>query len=290
MNKKPYSPRRSSPFRPKKSLGQHFLRDPLVVERILAGAKFDKTSTVLEIGSGMGALTFPLASCVRHVIAVEKDGALAEKLRAGLSRQGVGNVTLIHEDILKLDLATLSEEKIEVIGNIPYNISSPLIEKLIRNRVLISRAILTLQHELAARLTASPGNKQYGALTVLIQYHAHLSPLLEIPRQAFFPKPKVSSTVVQFEFSRPFPRRVDPEDFFRKVVRAAFAHRRKTLLNSLRGTFASWDVQSLLNALEHCAIDPRRRAETLGMDDFINLTEALVSTLVSILDKPPAVE
>ncbi len=275
MNKKRYSPRRSSPFRPKKSLGQHFLRDPLLIERILAGAKFDKSSKVLEIGSGMGALTFPLASCVRHVIAVEKDGTLAEKLRADLRREGIGNVTLIHEDILKLDMAPLSEEKIEVIGNIPYNISSPLIEMLIRNRELIPRAILTLQHELAARLTASPGNKQYGALTVLIQYHARLSTLLEVPRQAFFPTPTVSSTVVQFEFSRPFPRRVDSEDSFRKVVRAAFAHRRKTLLNSLRGTFPSWEVQSLLNAMEHCAIDPQRRAETLSMDDFINLTEAV---------------
>jgi 16S rRNA (adenine1518-N6/adenine1519-N6)-dimethyltransferase len=275
MNKKRYSPRRSSPFRPKKSLGQHFLRDPLLIERILASAKFDKSSTVLEIGPGTGALTFPLASCVRHLIAVEKDGTLAEKLRADLRREGIGNVTLIHEDILKLDMAPLSEEKIEVIGNIPYNISSPLIEMLIRNRELIPRAILTLQHELAARLTASPGNKQYGALTVLIQYHARLSPLLEVPRQAFFPKPKVSSTVVQFEFSRPFPRRVDSEDSLRKVVRAAFAHRRKTLLNSLRGTFPSWEVQSLLNAMERCAIDPQRRAETLSMDDFINLTEAV---------------
>jgi len=275
MNKKRYSPRRSSPFRPKKSLGQHFLRDPLVIERIVANAKFDKSSTVLEIGPGTGALTFPLASCVRYLIAVEKDGTLADKLRADLRREGIGNVTLIHEDILKLDIAPLSEEKIEVIGNIPYNISSPLIEMLIRNRELIPRAILTLQHELAARLTASPGNKQYGALTVLIQYHARLSPLLEVPRQAFFPKPKVSSTVVQFEFSRPFPRRVDSEDSFRKVVRAAFAHRRKTLLNSLRGTFPSWEVQSLLNAMEHCAIDPQRRAETLSMDDFLNLTEAV---------------
>ena len=275
MNKKRYSPRRSSPFRPKKSLGQHFLRDPLVIERILANAKFDKSSTVLEVGPGTGALTFPLASCVQHLIAVEKDGTLAEKLRADLRREGIGNVTLIHEDILKLDMAPLSEEKIEVIGNIPYNISSPLIEMLIRNRELIPRAILTLQHELAARLTASPGNKQYGALTVLIQYHARLSTLLEVPRQAFFPKPKVSSTVVQFEFSRPFPRRVDSEDSFRKVVRAAFAHRRKTLLNSLRGTFPSWEVQSLLNAMEHCAIDPQRRAETLSMDDFINLTEGV---------------
>jgi 16S rRNA (adenine1518-N6/adenine1519-N6)-dimethyltransferase len=275
MKKRLLSSRRSGLFRPKKSLGQHFLRDPLIIERIMARAKLDKSATVLEIGSGMGALTFPLASCVRHVIAVEKDGTLAEKLRTGLSREGIGNVTLIHEDILKLDMAPLSEEKIEVIGNIPYNISSPLIEMLIRNRELISRAILTLQHELAARLTASPGNKQYGALTVLIQYHARLSPLLEVPRQAFFPKPKVSSTVVQFEFSRPFPRRVDSEDSFRKVVRAAFAHRRKTLLNSLRGTFPSWDVQSLLNAMAHTRIDPQRRAETLSMDDFINLTDAV---------------
>jgi 16S rRNA (adenine1518-N6/adenine1519-N6)-dimethyltransferase len=279
MRKTPSSPRRSGSFRPKKSLGQHFLRDPLVIERILSGARLDQSSTVLEIGPGLGALTFPLASCVRHVIAVEKDGALAEKLRAGLARERVENVTVIHEDILKLELAPLWKEKIDVIGNIPYNISSPLIDKLIRNRDRISRAILTLQHELAARLTASPGNKQYGALTVLIQYHARLSPLLEVPKQAFYPKPKVSSTVVQFDFSKPYPRRADPEDSFRKVVRAAFAHRRKTLLNSLRGTFPSWEVPSLVSAMEQGAIDPQRRAETLDMDEFLNLTQALASFL-----------
>jgi 16S rRNA (adenine1518-N6/adenine1519-N6)-dimethyltransferase len=286
MTKKPHSHRRSGAFRPKKSLGQHFLKDPLVNERILDGAKFDKSSTVLEIGPGMGALTLPLASCVRQVIAVEKDGTLAKKLTADLLREGVGNVTVVHEDVLKVDLARLSEGKIEVVGNIPYNISSPLIEKLIRNRELIPRAILTLQHELAARLTASPGNKQYGALTVLIQYHAHLSPVLEIPREAFYPKPKVSSTVVQFEFSKPHPRRVEPEPFFRKVVRAAFAHRRKTLLNSMRGTFPSWDVRTLLQATEQCRIDPRRRAETLSLDDFIILSEALAP----FLDKSPVQE
>jgi 16S rRNA (adenine1518-N6/adenine1519-N6)-dimethyltransferase len=279
MKKTPSSPRRSGSFRPKKSLGQHFLRDPFVIERILSGARLDQSSTVLEIGPGLGALTFPLASCVRHVIAVEKDGALAEKLRAGLARERVENVTVIHEDILKLELAPLWKEKIDVIGNIPYNISSPLIDKLIRNRDRISRAILTLQHELAARLTASPGNKQYGALTVLIQYHARLSPLLEVPKQAFYPKPKVSSTVVQFDFSKPYPRRADPEDSFRKVVRAAFAHRRKTLLNSLRGTFPSWEVPSLVSAMEQGAIDPQRRAETLDMDEFLNLTQALASFL-----------
>jgi 16S rRNA (adenine1518-N6/adenine1519-N6)-dimethyltransferase len=281
MNRKPHSFRRSGSFRPKKSLGQHFLRDPLVIEKILEEAGHDRGATVLEIGSGLGALTFPLASRVQHVIAVEKDGALADKLRAGLAREGIGNVTLIHEDILKVDMARLSEEKLEVIGNIPYNISSPLIEKLIRNRARISRAILTLQHELAARLTASPGNKQYGGLTVLIQYHARLSSLLQVPRQAFYPMPKVSSTVVQFEFARPYPRRVESEDFFRKVVRAAFAHRRKTLLNSLRGTFPLWDVEGMVNAMERCAINPQRRAETLGMEDFLNLGEALAS----ILDK-----
>ncbi|MGE5838850.1 MAG: 16S rRNA (adenine(1518)-N(6)/adenine(1519)-N(6))-dimethyltransferase RsmA [Deltaproteobacteria bacterium] len=279
MKKKPLSSRRSGLFRPKKSLGQHFLRDPLIIERLLAGANFDKNATVLEIGSGFGALTFPLSSLVQHVIAVEKDATLAEKLGASLSRERIGNITLIHEDILKLDLARLSGEPIEVIGNIPYNISSPLIEKLISNRHHIQRAVLTLQHELAARLTASPGNKQYGALTVLIQYHARLSPLLEIPREAFHPKPKVSSTVVQFDFSRPYPRRVDREGSFRRVVRAAFAHRRKTLLNSLRGTFPSWHLQGLIEAMEQCGIDPQRRAETLGMEDFFNLTQALVPLL-----------
>jgi len=279
MSRPSFSSRRSSSFRPKKSLGQHFLRDPGIVQRILAGAKFHSSSTVLEIGAGLGALTFPLAALVRQVLAVEKDETLVKKLRAGLSREGIGNVTIIQEDILKLDLAGISEDTIEVIGNIPYNISSPLIEKLILSRSRIPRAILTLQRELAERLTASPGNKQYGALTVLIQCHAHLSTLVEIPKEAFYPKPKVSSTVVQFDFSKPYPRRPDHEEFFKKVVRAAFAHRRKTLFNSLRGTFPSWEAQTILKALHHCAIDPQRRAETLSIDDFFNLTAGLSSFL-----------
>jgi 16S rRNA (adenine1518-N6/adenine1519-N6)-dimethyltransferase len=279
MSKKFFSSRRSGSFRPKKSLGQHFLRDPLIIERILAGARFGKSSTVLEIGAGLGALTFPLAASVRQVFAVEKDETLAEKLRASLAYKGIGNVTLIHEDILRVDLAGLSQERIEIIGNIPYNISSPLIDKLMRNREFISKAVLTLQHELAARLTASPGNKQYGALTVLIQVYARLSPILEVPRQAFYPKPKISSTVVQFEFLRPYPGRIDSEEFFRKVVRAAFAHRRKTLLNSLRGTFPTWEVQSLLKAMQRCGIDAQKRAETLSIDDFLSLSKVLASFL-----------
>lgn len=286
MRRHSFSSRRSNAFKPKKSLGQHFLRDPLIIQRILAAAKFRSSSTVLEIGAGLGALTLPLATVVRQVIAVEKDETLVRKLRADLSREGIENVNLLQEDILKVDLARISEEPIEVIGNIPYNISSPLIEKLILSRERIPRAVLTLQHELAQRLTATPGNKQYGALTVLIQSHARLSTLLEIPKEAFHPKPKVSSTVVEFDFSRPFPRRPEHEGFFKKVVRAAFAHRRKTLFNSLRGTFPSWDPQHILNALHRCAIDPRRRAETLRIDDCFNLAEALAS----FLDKSHFVE
>jgi len=273
------SSRRSGPLSPKKSLGQHFLRDPLLIRQILTVAKFQSRSTVLEIGAGLGALTYPLAALVREVIAVEKDETLAKKLRAGLSREGIDNVILLQEDILKLDLARIPGGTMEVIGNIPYNISSPLMEKLILNRERIPRATLTLQHELAERLTASPGNKQYGALTVLIQFHARLSKLLEIPREAFYPKPKVSSTVVQLDFSKPYPRRPDHEEFFKKVVRAAFAHRRKTLFNSLRGTFSSWEASTILNALHRCAIDPQRRAETLSIDDFFNLAEAFASFL-----------
>jgi len=279
MSRHSFSLRRSNSFRPRKTLGQHFLKDPRMIHRILAAADFRSSSTVLEVGAGLGALTFPLAGLVRQVIAVEKDETLAKKLRADLSREGIENVTILQEDILKLDLTRTCEETIEVIGNIPYNISSPLIERLILSRSQIPRAILTLQHELAERLTASPGNRQYGALTVLIQFHARLSTLLEIPKEAFYPKPKVSSTVVQFDFSRPYPRRPEHEKFFKRVVRAAFAHRRKTLFNSLRGTFPSWEAQTILNALAQSAIDPQRRAETLSIDDFLNLTRALASFL-----------
>jgi 16S rRNA (adenine1518-N6/adenine1519-N6)-dimethyltransferase len=270
--------RRALHFFPKKRLGQHFLKDPQIIQDIIAKARFEEDSEVMEVGPGLGALTFPLASRVKRVIGIEKDSRLIDTLQRRVSLQQASNVTLVNSDILKLDFFQVigSEGKrIHVIGNLPYNISSPFLGKLISHRAQVKRAILTFQLELARRLAATPDNKAYGALTVLVQYYARITPLLQIPREAFYPKPKVASMVLELDFTRPYPRRAEDEENFRKVVKASFAQRRKTILNSLRGTLTYLDRDHILNALEKCGIEPGKRAENLQMNDYLCLSDAL---------------
>ena len=272
--------RESSRFYPKKRLGQHFLKDPLVIREIVTRAGFESDSRVLEVGPGRGALTLPLARRVKYVVAVEKDPRLSEMLKKTLQKAAIGNVVLICGDILKLDFHEIvggQQGKIHVIGNLPYNISSPFLEKIITNKDLIERAVLTFQLELAKRLVGSPGNKDYGAMTVLVQYHARLSPLLKIPKECFYPRPKVGSMVLEMDFTRPHSTRTEDEQHFRKVVRAGFAQRRKTVVNSLSHTLTSLGADKIVEALDQCSIDPRTRAERLSIDDFLCLSAALKS-------------
>jgi 16S rRNA (adenine1518-N6/adenine1519-N6)-dimethyltransferase len=225
----------------------------------------------------------PLSKTVRHVFAVEKDRRLVELLQEKLERAGVENVTLLNGDILKVNLRKIqfdipSEGRIQVMGNLPYNISSPVLEKLIDNRDRIGRAVLMFQQEVARRLTASPGGRVYGAITLWVRYHAHPTILFNVSREAFFPKPKVDSTVLELDFCRPFPQSHVPAAHFRKVLRGAFCHRRKTLLNSFMGFSEAWGREALVEAMKHCGIDPQRRAETLGMPEFLCLSAALLLT------------
>jgi len=269
-------------FRPKKRLGQHFLVDQRIVQKIIHCAGFHASDRVLEIGPGMGSLTLPLAREVHHIVAVEKDRNLTLALEKHLRKSGVNNVTLINQDILKWDFQEMGSalsSKILIVGNLPYNISSPFLEKLIENRQRIGRAVLMFQLEVGRRITASPGGKAYGAMSLLVQYHANPTVLIEVAKEAFYPRPKVDSMVVGLDFTRPY--RGDAavsENRFRQVVKGAFAHRRKTLINSLSGAPASFSRDVLLNAMEQCGIDPKRRAETLDMDEFLCLTKVLSLT------------
>jgi 16S rRNA (adenine1518-N6/adenine1519-N6)-dimethyltransferase len=270
--------RRGNRLHPYKRLGQHFLRDTGIIHKIISKARLEPSDHVLEIGPGLGALTLPLAPLVHHIVAVEKDARLAEMLKKRLTHQDISNVHLINDDILRMDLEgipRLRGKKLKVIGNLPYNISTPFLERLVVNRNLVSRAVLMFQLELARRLTANPGNKEFGAMTVLVQYHAHISPLLEVSKASFYPRPKVDSMVLELDFERPHPRRVEDETKFKAVVRGAFAHRRKTLLNSLKRTLSSHTSEEILAALRKCGIDPEKRAETLHIDQFLCLTSAL---------------
>jgi 16S rRNA (adenine1518-N6/adenine1519-N6)-dimethyltransferase len=266
------------PLRPDKRLGQHFLVDPKIPDRIIALAGFKPSDVVVEIGPGRGALTLPLSKTVSRIVAVEKDPRLADRLQKRLLHLGIRNVTLVCEDILRFDPEAIPlppDEKVQVLGNLPYNISSPVLENLIRRRERLGRAVLMFQREVAERLTAVPCTKGYGAMTLLIRYHARTTPLLPVSRNAFYPVPKVDSMVVELDFGQPYPSAGVGERDFRNTVKGAFAHRRKTLLNSLKGFFPGWTPDVLLRSMADCRIDPGRRAETLDMDAFLCLASIL---------------
>ncbi len=265
-------------IRPDRKLGQNFLVDPVVIESIIAATGFSTKDTVIEIGAGLGALTLPLSKCVGRVVAVEKDGRLVDSLKGELKRLEITNVTLVQEDILSFDFSGIQPApfaKIQVAGNLPYNISSPVLKKLMENREYVARAVLMFQLEVAKRLTAVPGNRDYGAMTLLIQYNASVKPILKVGRKAFFPKPAVDSMVVALDFEKPYPKRALSNACFSRTVKAAFSHRRKTLLNSMGISGEGWSKEDLLNGMATCNIDPGRRAETLTMDEYLCLTSAL---------------
>lgn len=265
-------------LQPNKRLGQHFLVDAHIREQIVASAGFQPSDWVLEIGPGRGALTLPLSREVAHVIAVEKDIHLVDFLNEKLSASDISNVHLVPQDILACDLDALPfppSRKVQVIGNLPYNISSPVLEKLISFRERVGRAVLMLQREVAERLTAPPCNKRYGAMTLLVRYHARSTRLLAVSRKAFYPVPKVDSMVVELDFEQPYPSHGVDERAFGRAVKGGFAHRRKTLLNSLKGFLPDWTSDDLRNRLKEGGIDPGRRAETLDMDEFLMLASML---------------
>jgi 16S rRNA (adenine1518-N6/adenine1519-N6)-dimethyltransferase len=270
-----------SGLRPRKRLGQHFLEDPAIIDGIIAHARLKKNDVVVEIGSGLGALTIPILPHIHHLVAIEKDPLLITILQERLSLKEKEKITFISGDVLKLDLQEIYdkfEQKIKIAGNLPYNISSPFLEKLIINRNYIKNAVLMFQLEVAQRLTAMPRKKQYGALSIITQYYAQISPLITIKRVAFYPKPKVDSMVLGIDFERPYPVRAENEEFFRRIVQAAFSCRRKTILNSLERGMVSLSREMIAKSLKECLIDPKRRAETLSIDEYIHLSSVLRAT------------
>jgi 16S rRNA (adenine1518-N6/adenine1519-N6)-dimethyltransferase len=270
--------RHGESLQPKKRLGQHFLVDANIPDNIVSSADFQSSDVVLEIGPGQGALTLPLSRTVSSIVAVEKDNRLTGFLQEKLSASGISNVVLICQDILRFDLDTIPlppSGKIQVIGNLPYNISSPVLKKLIHHRERLGRAILMFQREVGMRLTANPCTKGYGAMTLLIRYHARSTRLIEVPRSAFYPVPKVDSMVIELDFERPYPSYGVCENDFRNAVKGAFSHRRKTLLNALKGYLPAWEPNFLFKRITEGGIDPSRRAETLTIDEFLTLASIL---------------
>jgi len=267
-----------------KRLGQHFLTDPAMAAVIVQAAALSSRDVVLEIGAGLGALTFLAARQAGRIVAVEKDARLADLLRSEFMANGINNVVLLQKNILRVDIQALAAEaggRLVVIGNLPYNISSQILVQLISVRHAVTRAVLMFQMELAERLKAGPGGRDYGRLSVMIQYCAELKSVGRVTAKNFFPRPKVDSAVLSIVFKTPSDLSPEEEDFFFKVIRAAFGQRRKKLRNSLAGSELGLSTEAAQQALERAHIDPSRRAETLDVAEFLALSASLNRTLNS---------
>ena len=266
---------RSEGFHPSRGKGQCFLKDERYVERIVQAIAPLPGEKILEIGAGQGQLTIPLARAGARVVAIESDRRLAEELRGSLS--SVPGVELLEADALRVDFRDLVHAhgpgKLRVVGNLPYSVAAPILLRLLSARENFSELILMFQSEVAERLTAKPGTKAYGFLTVVAQRAAKVSLLFRIPPDAFRPRPRVVSALLRFEMREMDTRdaAVD-EKLFRALVRGLLAHRRKTIGNNIKHLEPSGLSREALGALETMGIDPARRAETLGVEEFAELS------------------
>ena len=233
---------------------------------------------LLEIGAGLGALTIPLARRAKKVYAVDTDSQMIELLRTELIANSISNVVLIKENILEVNIEKLAKEagcRLIVIGNLPYNISSQVLVQLIKSRSVVSRSIFMLQKELSRRIIAKPCCRDYGRLSVMLQYCADIKKIADIRAHQFFPKPKVDSEVLEIKFKTAIKCPAKDEVFFFKIIKAAFGQRRKTLRNALAGSELHLDTSTAQRVLESAGIDPSRRAETLTVSEFVELSKGL---------------
>ena len=260
---------------PKRQLGQNFLIDPSTADMIVSRSKINPKDVVLEIGAGLGALTIPLSRAASKVYAVEIDNALTSLLKAELDSHGIENVAIMDHKILRVDIHEIMEtagRKLIVFGNLPYNISSQVLVHLIKSRSALKRAILMFQKELARRISASPGKKDYGRITAMLQSCADIKSIAEVKASQFFPRPKIDSEVLEIIFNNWMDQFVKEEDLFFNVIKAAFSKRRKTLKNALGTSAYFQDAKDADHVLNNIGIDPIRRAETLTVEEFARLS------------------
>jgi len=269
-------------IRPKKRLSQHFLQSDADAGQIVSALALDPEDTVLEIGAGLGVLTHHLLREGGTIIAVEVDTALCEVLRGQFGDSP--RLCLLNKDILNLDLGAVRREHgdkpLKVIGNLPYALTTPIFFHLLHHRTDIGSAVLTVQKEVADRIVASPGGKEYGALSIAIQYHAAVERLFDLPASAFYPQPMVDSTVLRLRMLRQPSVAVQDEALFFRTVRASFQQRRKMLRNALSAAFklAPEDLQSVSDS---SGIDLRRRGETLSLVEFGRLSDTVQKAMAS---------
>jgi 16S rRNA (adenine1518-N6/adenine1519-N6)-dimethyltransferase len=270
-------------FQFKKSLGQNFLIDGNILSKIVEAADLDEKSGALEIGPGIGTLTQELCEAAGRVVAVEKDNRLSRILADTL--RGYDNVHIHYADVLETDLHALFAEhfpdmQVSVVANLPYYVTTPIVMKLLEEKLPLRSIVVMVQREVADRMAAKPGGKDYGALTIAVQYYTEPQIVCRVPESAFMPAPNVESTVIKLKVRDQPSVEVQEEDFFFRLVKASFAQRRKTLLNNLQNNLQhKLPKEAILAACERAGIEPQRRGETLSLEEFAKLAAELQATL-----------
>lgn len=263
-------------FRFSKSLGQNFLIDGNVIDSICTKAEITEEDKVLEVGPGIGTLTQELCERAGKVVAIEIDKNLLPILDETLA--SYKNVEIVQGDVLKIDLHSLfkdklSEGKVKVVANLPYYITTPIVMRLLEERLSIDKIVVMVQKEVAQRMMASPGKKDYGALSVAVQYYSDANIIVNVPSNVFIPRPNVDSAVIMLDVYDKPRVEVKNEKIFFNVVKAAFGKRRKTLLNALSSSNLNMTKEAVKEALIMSNIDPIRRGETLTIEEFATLAD-----------------
>lgn len=264
----------------KKSLGQNFLTEPNILQKIVATAEIDKQTNVIEVGPGIGALTEHLARAAHQVLAFEIDDRLIPVLADTLSPYD--NIKVVHNDILKVDLKKETAffdqaGPIKVVANLPYYITTPIMMHILESELAVDEMVVMMQREVADRISAKPGTKAYGSLSIAVQYYMDASTAFIVPKTVFIPQPNVDSAILRLVRRETPAIEVTNETEFFKLTKAAFILRRKTLWNNLLNSYGKEDATKawLEISLQQAEIDPKRRGETLSLEEFARLSNAL---------------
>ena len=271
-------------FKTAKSLGQNFVTDPAVTEGIIEAAGAGPKDLVIEIGPGLGVITSKAAAGCGKLVAIEIDKKLLPILAETVGWQP--NVKILNEDILQADLAKIvaeesvlpdgsTAENVRLIGNLPYYITTPILNKLMALPGLFTSLTIMVQKEVAEKMMAAPGAKNYGVISIHVQYFCEIEYIMEVPKEVFLPQPKVDSSVLTLHVRKQPAVQPKDEELFFELVKAGFSQRRKTLSNSLAGVRGA-DRDTVVRALEAAGIDPKRRAETLSLAEFANVANRLI--------------